>query len=108
MLPYTGDYIEHIDDNIDNFKYYTFTPRPLMHGDMYKMDDELSDLLIEAHRNIGFLEGLLKYTPNKDAFSELMLLKECTYSLMVDYDVPSFQEVLVSRGGRQRRYCTNQ
>ena len=99
MLPYTGDYIEHIDDNIDDFKYYTFTPRPLMHGDMYKMDDELSALLIEAHRNIGFLEGLLKYAPNKDAFSELMLLKECTYSLMVDYDAPSFQEVLVSRGG---------
>ncbi len=38
MLPYTEDYIEHNDDNIDDFKYYTFTPRPLMHGDMYKMD----------------------------------------------------------------------
>ena len=98
MLPYTGDYIEHIDDNINDFKYYTFTPRPLMHGDMYKMDDELTALLIEAHRNIGFLEGLLKYAPNKDAFSELMLLKECTYSLMIDYNSPTFQDVLVSRG----------
>lgn len=95
MLPYTGDYIEHIDDNINNF---TFTPRPLMRGDMYKMDDELSALLIEAHRNIGFLEGLLKYAPNKDAFSELMQLKECAYSLMIDYDSPTFQDVLASRG----------
>lgn len=98
MLPYTGDYIEHIDDNINDFKYFTFTPRPLMRGDMYKMDDELSALLIEAHRNIGFLEGLLKYAPNKDAFSELMQLKECAYSLMIDYDSPTFQDVLVSRG----------
>lgn len=98
MLPYTGDYIEHIDNNINDFKYYTFTPRPLMHGDMYKMDDELSALLIEAHRNIGFLEGLLKYAPNKDAFSELMQLKECAYSLMIDYDSPTFQNVLVSLG----------
>ncbi len=98
MLPYTGDYIEHIDDNINDFKYYTFTPRPLMHGDMYKTDDELSALLIEAHRNIGFLEGLLKYAPNKDAFSELLQLKECTYSLMIDYDSPTFQDVLISRG----------
>ena len=96
MLPYTGDYIEHIDDNIDDFKYYTFTPRPLMHGDMYKMDDELSALLIEAHRNIGFLEGLLKYAPNKDTFSELMQLKECAYSLMIDYDSPTFQDILVN------------
>lgn len=98
MIPYTGDYIEHIDSSQNNFKYYTFTPRPLMHGDMYKIDDELSILLIEAHRNIGFLDGLLKYAPNKSAFSELMLSKECTYSRMIDYDGPSFQDVLVSRG----------
>jgi len=98
MLPYTGDYIEHIDDNLNDFKYYTFTPRPLMHGDMYKMDDELTALLIEAHRNIGFLEGLLKYAPNKDSFSELMQLKECAYSLMIDYDGLTFQDVLINRG----------
>ena len=30
MIPYTGDYIEHIDGSINNFKYYTFTPRPLV------------------------------------------------------------------------------
>ena len=98
MLPYTGDYIEHSNGTTNSFKYYTFTPRPLMYGDLYKMDDKLSALLIEAHRNIGFLEGLLKYAPNKNVFSELMLLKECTYSLMVDYDGPSFQDVLISRG----------
>lgn len=98
MIPYTGDYIEHIDNNTDNFKYYTFTPRPLMNGDMYKMDDELSALLIEAHRNIGFLEGLFKYTQNEEAFAELMLLKECTYSRMIDYDTPTFQDILISRG----------
>ncbi len=62
------------------------------------MDDELSALLIEAHRNIAFLEGLLKYAPNKDAFSELMQLKECAYSLMIDYDSPTFRDVLISRG----------
>ncbi len=55
-------------------------------------------MLIDAHRNIGFLDGLLKFAPNKDAFSELMQLKECAYSLMIDYDSPSFQNVLVSRG----------
>ena len=98
MFPYTGDYIEHIKGDENNFKYYTFTPRPLMNGDMFKMDDELTALLIEAHHNIGFLEGLVKYAPNKDAFGELMLLKECVYSRMIDYASPTFQEVLVSRG----------
>lgn len=98
MFPYTGDYIEHIEKNINNFKYYTFTPRPLMLGDMYKMDNELLSLLIEAHRNIGFLTGLLKYAPNRVIFNELVLLKECAYSRMIDYDSPTFQEVIISRG----------
>lgn len=69
-----------------------------MRGNIYQMDDELAMLLIDAHRNIGFLERLIKYAPNKEVFAELMLLKECTYSRMIDYDSPDFKEVLTSRG----------
>ena len=98
MLPYTGDYIEHIEPGKNSLKFYSFTPRPLMRGHMYQMDDELAALLIDAHRNIGFLGGPIKYAPNKEAFAELMLLKECTYSRMIDYDSPDFKEVLTSRG----------
>ena len=98
MLPYTGDYTEHIDPEKPSLTFYSFTPRPLMRGDMYQMDDELAALLTEAHRNIGFLEGLVTYAPNKEAFAELMLLKECTYSHMIDYDGPDFKEVLTIRG----------
>lgn len=71
MLPYTGDYIEHIEPGKNSLKFYSFTPRPLMRGNIYQMDDELAMLLIDAHRNIGFLEGLIKYAPNKEAFAEL-------------------------------------
>ena len=98
MIPYTGEHIEHFDPEKPNLTFYTFTPRPLMRGDMYQMDDELAALLIEAHRNIGFLEGLVKYAPNKEAFAELMLLKECTYSHMIDYDGLDFKEILTIRG----------
>lgn len=70
MLPYTGDYIEYIEPGKNSLKFYSFTPRPLMRGDMYQMDDELAALLIDAHRNIGFLEGLVKYAPNKEVLSE--------------------------------------
>lgn len=98
MIPYTGEYIEHFDPEKPSLKFYSFTPRPLMRGDMYQMDDELATLLIEAHRNIGFLEGLVKYAPNKEAFAELMLLKECTYSHMIEYDGPDFKEILTIRG----------
>lgn len=97
MIPYTGEYIEHFDPEKPSIKFYSFPPRPLKRRDMYQMDDELATLLIEAHRNIGFLEGLVKYAPNKEAFAELMLLKKCTYPHMIDYDDPDFKEILTIR-----------
>jgi len=96
MHPYTGDYTEKREKF--NFTYYTFTPRPLKGATLFKMDDELAAFLVEAHRNLGLLEGLLQYAPNKDSFCELMLLKECTYSRMIDYDAPDFSDILVRRG----------
>ncbi len=65
---------------------------------MYQMDDELATLLTEAHRNIGFLEGLIQFAPNRDPFTELILLKECTYSRMIDYTGPNFKDVLTICG----------
>ena len=98
MHPYTGDYTEQRKNEKNNFTYYTFTPRPLKDATLYKMDNELATLLIEAHHNLGQLEGLFQYAPNKNSFCELMLLKECTYSRMIDYDAPNFSDILVRRG----------
>lgn len=98
MHPYTGDYTEQRKNEKFNFTYYTFTPRPLKNATLYKMDNELATLLIEAHHNLGQLEGLFQYAPNKNSFCELMLLKECTYSRMIDYDAPNFSDILVRRG----------
>lgn len=33
-----------------------------------KMDDELAFLLAEAHHNLGQLEGLIQYAPNRIPF----------------------------------------
>jgi len=98
MYPYTGDYTEHRKNEKYDFTYYTFTPRPLKGAGLYKMDDELASLLAEAHHSLGQLEGLIQYAPNRTPFSDLMVLKECTYSLMIDYNTPNFQEVLTIRG----------
>ena len=98
MYPYTGDYTEQRKNEKSDFTYYTFTPRPLKGAGLYKMDDELASLLAEAHHSLGQLEGLVQYAPNRSPFCDLMVLKECTYSLMIDYDTPNFQEVLTIRG----------
>lgn len=98
MHPYTGDYTEQRKNGKLNFIYYTFTPRPLKGNTFFKIDDELMALLIEAHHNLGLLEGLLQYAPNKNSFCELMLLKECTYSRMIDYYAAlDFRNILVKR-----------
>lgn len=98
MHPYTGNYTKQRKNEKFNFTNYTFTPRPLKGATLFKMDDELAALLVEAHRNLGLLEGLLQYAPNKNSFCELMLLKECTYSRMIDHDAPDFSDILVRRG----------
>lgn len=95
MHPYTGDYTKQRKNEKFNFTYYTFTPRPLKGATLFKIDDELAALLVEAHHNLGLLEGLLQYAPNKNSFCELMLLKECTYSRMIDYDAPDFSDILL-------------
>lgn len=41
-----------------NFTYYTFTSRPLKGATLFKMYDELATLLVEAHHNLGLLEGM--------------------------------------------------
>lgn len=98
MYPYTGDYTEHRKNEKPDFTYYTFTPRPLNGDRLYEMDDELASLLAKAHHSLGQLEGLIQYAPNSPPFCDLMVLKECTYSLMIDYDTPNFQNVLTIRG----------
>ena len=80
MIPYTGEYIGHKENNQLGFIYYSFTPAPLMAGNFYTIDDELIALLNDTYQKLGFLEGIIRYAPNKNAFRELILFKECVYS----------------------------
>lgn len=60
MWPHTGEYVPHQDSRDPTFTYYTFTPRPLREGRLYKMDDELAALLADTHQKLGFLHGMMK------------------------------------------------
>ena len=62
------------------------------------MDDELTALLADTHQKLGFIHGVMKYAPNKQTFSNLMLLKESTFSVKIDNKAPSFEDVLHSVG----------
>jgi len=86
MFTYTGTYYEHTSDNIMRSAYYTFTPKPLMEGGFYSMDEELTSLLISAHRSLGVLEGMIAEINDTRILKELILLKESYYSWQIDYN----------------------
>lgn len=68
------------------------------------MDAELSTLLISAHRSLGILHGMIKYMPDRKTVRDLMILKECYYSRLIDYDEPSLFEVMASINANKSDY----
>ena len=97
MFPYTGEFRKKIiQDGRSHYRSTSFVPRPLMKGGFFDMDEELATLLIEAHRLLGILDGMIKYMPNCQAIRDLMIIKECYYSRKIDYNEPSLLDVMAS------------
>lgn len=109
MFPYTGEYEEHTRKGSRDFTFYTFTPRPLCDGGFFSMDEELAALLAETHRNLGILEGAVKYMPDSETIRYLMLLQECYYSRQIDYKEPPLTEILklLSEGHKNTDHIKN-
>ena len=99
-----GNYIKHADSDKTDFVFYTFIPRPLEEGNFFQIDDELSDLLIDAYHALGVLDGSVKYAPNKASFADLSLFMECCYSRLIDYQTPLLYNALK---GEDTDYITN-
>lgn len=110
MFQYTGNYTKHPSKRKYGIEYYTFTPSPLLNGVPIIMDEELFSLLATAHRLLGTLEGMALYMPNSDIIKQFMLLKECYYSRLIDWNnTPAFHDVLkgLSANRDDIRYITN-
>lgn len=93
MFSYTGDYFEHTTTSVPCSTYYTFTPRSLMDGDFYTLDDELVGLLSETHQTLGLLAGMMDVNPCAEQIRDAILLKEAYFSKMIDnptFDISSF------------------
>jgi len=102
MFQYTGEYKKHISSGLDKMNYYTFTPTPLSDGLPLPVDDELFASLTTAHKLLGVIEGIIKFSPYSNAIRELFCLKESCYSLLVDnQDGISFYDTLKARALRQ-------
>lgn len=99
MFTYTGDYVEQVlEGRVHPSRYYTFTPRPLMEGNFYTMDDELATLLASAHRILGQLECMAQFLPMQNQFSAMLLFKESCFSKMIDYDTLDIYALVAETG----------
>jgi len=100
MSQYTGEYEHHLKDDwklirpLEAFSFYTFTPRPLMDGGFFELDDELFTMLTMTHKQLGVLEGIIKHIPDIEIIREMMILIECHFSRLIDYDGGYFIELL--------------
>jgi len=85
MLRDTGQYEKITREGKIPFSFYTFTPRPLVGNDFFVIDDELSSLLVNAHRELGILEGAFRHLPDCEAIRNIMVARECYFSRLIDY-----------------------
>ena len=59
--------------------YNTFVPTPLCDVEL-PPDEELYELLANAHRQIGLLEGMCRYIDNMANVTNLFIKKETVYN----------------------------
>lgn len=90
----SGDFYETIYAG-DHFKHYFYIPNNLSSiiFDL-EMDEQLSVLLIQAHRELGILEGMTKCILPIEPFEDMLIRAEACYSCAVDSIIVSYDEVL--------------
>ncbi len=77
-----------------NRRYWTFLPTELNLLNI-RINQDITDLLIQAHRTIGILEGIIRYIPNVEHFLELMICGDAYYSCRIDNIAVHYRDILI-------------
>ena len=64
--------------------YRAFIPAPLPPDPHIEIDHEMQRILIEAHRELGRLEGSIQTLPNPDLFVFMYVRKEAVLSSQIE------------------------
>lgn len=90
----SGDFYETFCEE-SHFKYYFYVPNNLSSivFDL-EMDEQLTILLIQAHRELGILEGMTKCILPIEHFEDMIIRSEACHSCIVDSIVGSYDGVL--------------
>lgn len=81
-------------DEEQNRGYWTFLPTELNLLNV-RIDQGITDLLVQAHRALGILEGMTRYIPNVEHFLEMMICNDAYHSCRIDNIVVSYKDILM-------------
>ena len=74
--------------------YYSFYPQALPPQPDIEIDNEMRQLLIDAHKKLALLEGLSDRIPNKDLFISMYVRKEALVSSQIEGTQCTLEDVL--------------
>ena len=76
------------------FAYSSFYPQPLPPLPSVEIDEEMRELLIDAHKKLALLDGLSDRIPNKDLFISMYVRKEALVSSQIEGTQCTLDDVL--------------
>ena len=82
MRTVSGTFCRSFDED-QNRGFWTFLPTELNLLDI-RIDQNITDFLVQAHRALGILEGMTKYIPNVEHFLEMMICGDAYHSCRID------------------------
>ncbi len=74
--------------------YSSFYPQPLPPKPNIEIDEEMRELLIDAHKKLALLDGLSDRIPNKDLFISMYVRKEALVSSQIEGTQCTLEDVL--------------
>lgn len=93
MRTVSGTFYRSFDEE-RNRGYWTFLPTELNLLDI-RIDQDITDLLVQAHRALGIVEGMTKYIPNVEHFLEMMICSDAYYSCRIDNIAVHYRDILM-------------
>ena len=82
--------------------YDCFVPKSLLEVEI-KIDDELIDLLSNANRLLGILDGMATSLPDRDLFIAMYVEKEAVVSSQIEGTQASLSDVLQKQSSEKRK-----
>ncbi len=93
MRTVSGTFYRSFDED-QNRGYWTFLPTELNLLNI-RINQDITDLLVQAHRALGILEGMTKYIPKVEHFLEMMICGDVFHSCRIDNIAVHYKDILM-------------